>query len=109
MNCDVNFSVSHLFFWLFVFFLFSFIDNVHYQHTAQMVRALTEAEVKFRVQVRTVLNSAPEETESARRTFGSFRCTPAKSSSPAASISLRPRSSRHRNADAPISVTRDRD
>ncbi|CAH3152488.1 unnamed protein product [Pocillopora meandrina] len=25
-------------------------DNVHYQHTAQMVRALTEAEVKFRVQ-----------------------------------------------------------
>ena len=57
MNCDVNFSVSHLSFWLFVFFLFSFIDNVHYQHTAQMVRALTEAEVKFRVQVRTVLNS----------------------------------------------------
>ncbi|PFX21257.1 Dipeptidyl peptidase 4 [Stylophora pistillata] len=33
-------------------------DNVHYQHTAQMVRALTEAEVKFRVQVRPVLNSA---------------------------------------------------
>lgn len=27
-------------------------DNVHYQHTAQMVRALTEAEIKFRVQVR---------------------------------------------------------
>ncbi|XP_015759782.1 PREDICTED: dipeptidyl peptidase 4-like [Acropora digitifera] len=26
-------------------------DNVHYQHTAQMVKALTEAEVKFRVQV----------------------------------------------------------
>jgi len=25
-------------------------DNVHYQHTAQMVRALTEAEIKFRVQ-----------------------------------------------------------
>lgn len=25
-------------------------DNVHYQHTAQMVKALTEAEVKFRVQ-----------------------------------------------------------
>ena len=27
-------------------------DNVHYQHTAQMVKALTEAEIKFRVQVR---------------------------------------------------------
>ena len=27
------------------------LDNVHYQHTAQMVKALTEAEVKFRVQV----------------------------------------------------------
>ncbi|KAJ7388937.1 hypothetical protein OS493_034865 [Desmophyllum pertusum] len=25
-------------------------DNVHYQHTAQMVKALTEAEIKFRVQ-----------------------------------------------------------
>ena len=27
------------------------LDNVHYQNTAQMVKALTEAEIKFRVQV----------------------------------------------------------
>ena len=34
----------------------SCLDNVHYQHAAQMIRALTEAEIKFRVQVRSELN-----------------------------------------------------
>lgn len=30
----------------------SFSDNVHFQHTAQLAKALTEAEVEFRTQVR---------------------------------------------------------
>ena len=32
-------------------FFFSFSDNVHFQHTAQFTKALTEAEVDYRLQI----------------------------------------------------------
>ena len=64
MSCTVYSDLKHfvmrdgchgLLFLVQIHLIDSFVscaDNVHYQHTAQMVKALTEAEIKFRVQVR---------------------------------------------------------
>ena len=52
-------------------------DNVHFQHTAQLVKSLTEADVDFRVQVKNAVFQHAKHPLSFVHMFVKLTCTSA--------------------------------